>query len=127
MTINKIIRYTLAHPLLERSFPGWSPEQVTDLLISACRDNELYASTGPKGAVEGIIIAEINHDTRNIHIVNVLCSSKRAFVKFVRGWQEQYPAYSITGNRGEQHKRYTLHNFRRYLRKPDDELIPTSV
>ena len=126
MNINRFIKFVLTHPFRERAYPGWSNEQISMSLVQRAMDGDLYA-VGEKNSIEGLIIADIHHDRNEIFIENIITSKPRAIARLVREWAVRYPGFTVSGNRDSRRRTYSLRNFRRFLPKSDDKLVPTSV
>lgn len=125
VTLKQVIHFALSHPLREQVWPGWADVQVMDYCYNAVRDEETYCvMNGENNELVGLIVAEINHDERDIKISCILTSNPMALLLFVRRWMELYPDYTASGTRNGVHRSFPIKRFRQFLRSSNELIQP---
>lgn len=114
MIVADVHRFVRQHPACDYVFPGWSHDQLMWHLAESMRDGDLYVAAADD-RIYGVIIANVNHETREIRVSSILTQDPQAFIKFVRKWAAMYPDYTVVGRRTDTLRRFTLRNFKRFL------------
>jgi hypothetical protein len=120
--LHDLIEWVLDHPKREQAFTGWSNDQIMQLLIQACRDDELY-TTVDKTGINGIIVADIDKSKRVIHINHILTIKPVAFQAFILKYFTSFSGYTVTGKRGARMRTYTQRDILRGVNTEYLEII----
>lgn len=87
-----------------KAFKNWKDNELGYRIFKAVKSNEVFISSY-EGQIEGVILIE-RQAFKVIHIVNILCISRRSFADFVNSFNRVFPDWTLAGDRRGRYVRY---------------------
>jgi len=83
----------------DKTFKDLSPEQIGYLVVEALKQDLLLYSLGKDKKINGMLLAQIDHEKKVLFILENLAMSKENLIEFARNGQKRFPDYEVQAMR----------------------------